>query len=114
MITAYLICFTLLAISFIVGITTQQVFLSRLRKIDRRVWESIGKTVVFLNSGLLNTIDLARFLWSRDYEKVPDQKTVALGRFLRGFYVFYFALLGLMILIFFIMKHQQFAAKTKR
>ena len=103
MMTLYIILFVLLLVSGVSGLVVQQVFLSRLRKRHTRTWEQLGKPVIFLNSGALNTIDLLRFLWRRDYESLDDTKTVKLGRFLRGFLLFYFALFTLTVGVFVLM-----------
>ena len=101
--TLFNILVALLMVSCVGGLVTQQIFLSRLRKKHTRTWEQLGKPVIFLNSGLLNTIDLLRFLWRKNYESLDDTKTVVLGRFLRGLLLFYAALFALIISIFVLM-----------
>jgi hypothetical protein len=94
------ISFPLLFVSCIGGMITQQIFLSRLRKLHTATWDQLGKPVIFLNSGMLNTGRFIRFMWRRDYEVLPDQKTVALGRFLRAFLIFYTILFAVIIVVF--------------
>ena len=71
----YNILVMLLMVSGVTGLVTQQVFLSRLRKKHTRIWEQLGKPVIFPNSGLLNTIDLLRFLWRKNYESFDELMT---------------------------------------
>lgn len=89
--------FGLLFVSCISGMIVQQIFLSRLRKLHTATWDQLGRPVIFLNSGMLNTGRFIRFMWRRDYEALPDQKTVALGRFLRAFLIFYTILFVLVV-----------------
>jgi hypothetical protein len=96
------ILFALLFVSCISGLITQQIFLSRLRKLHTPTWDQLGKPVIFLNSGMLNTGRFIKFMWRRDYEALPDQKTVALGRFLRAFLIFYTILCLLTFISFFL------------
>ena len=95
--TIQIILFVPLLLSCVSGLVTQQLFLSRLRKKYTGTWEQLGKPVIFLNSGMLNTTNLLRFLWRKNYESLDDAKTIALGRFLRGFLLFYFVLCSLYI-----------------
>jgi hypothetical protein len=90
----------ILMVSCIGGLVTQQVFFSRLRRLHHSTWEHLGRPVVFLNSGLLNTIGFLRFMWRRDYESLTDTGTLAFARFLRGFLLFYFALFAFTMLVF--------------
>ena len=90
----------LLFVSCISGMIIQQIFQSRLRKLHTATWDQLGKPVIFLNSGLLNTGRFIRFMWRRDYEALPDQKTVALGRFLRAFLIFYTILFAVIVVVF--------------
>lgn len=93
------ILLALLLVSCILGMIVQQVFKSRLRKLHTTIWDQLGKPVIFLNSGLLNTGRFIRFMWRRDYERLPDQKTVALGRFLRAFLIYYTTLFAVLIVV---------------
>jgi hypothetical protein len=77
-------------------------FSVRLRKLHAETWDQLGKPVVFLNSGMLNTIRFIRFMWHRSYESLPDEKTVAFGRFLRAFLIYYMILLLLCLVIAFL------------
>ena len=99
--TLYFALFLVLMVSCIGGLVTQQVFLSRLRRLHHATWEHLGRPVIFLNSGMLNTIGFLRFMWRREYEGLPDSGTVAFGRFLRAFLIFYFVLFGLTVFVFF-------------
>ena len=92
--------FVVLFVSAISGMIVQQVFMSRLRKLHTATWDQLGKPVIFLNSGFLNTCRLIRFMWRKDYEALPDQKTVALGRFLRAFLFFYTVLFAMIVVAF--------------
>jgi hypothetical protein len=65
-------------------------------------WEHLGRPVIFLNSGILNTFEFLRFMWRRKYESLPDAGTVRFGRFLRGFLLFYFVLFLLTGVVFFL------------
>ena len=99
------VCFLLflvLAVSCISGLIAQQVFLSRLRRLHHATWEHLGRPVIFLNSGLLNTVGFLRFMWKREYESLPDVGTVRFARFLRAFLLFYFVLFGIIVLVFFL------------
>ncbi|MEY2563214.1 MAG: hypothetical protein QOH88_1407 [Verrucomicrobiota bacterium] len=99
--TLYFVLFLVLTVSCIGGLVSQQVFLSRLRRLHHSTWEHLGRPVIFLNSGMLNTAGFLRFMWRREYESLPDAGTVAFARFLRAFLIFYFVLFGLTILVFF-------------
>ena len=87
--TLMVILIPLLFLSCLGGMISQQFFLSRLRKLHPATWDELGKPVLFLNSGLLNSIRFIKFMWHRGYESLPDGKTVAFGRFLRAFLIFY-------------------------
>ena len=97
---AYFALFAVLMVSCVGGLITQQVFLSRLRRLHHSTWEHLGRPVVFLNSGMLNTIGFLRFMWRREFESLPDAGTVKFARFLRAFLLFYFALFGFTVLFF--------------
>ena len=97
----YVVSLVILMVSCISGFVIQQIFLSRLRKIHMRTWEQLGKPVIFLNSGMLNTLDFLRFMWRREYESLGDPRTIALGRFLRGFLLFYFVFFAFTMAVFF-------------
>ena len=90
--------FVLLFVSCVGGLITQQVFYSRLRRLHTATWEQLGKPVIFLNAGMLSSIRFLKFLWHREYESLPDRKTVAFARFLRAYLIFYAALFALIIL----------------
>ena len=96
----YLALFLVLAVSCLTGLVTQQMFLSRLRRLHHDTWEHLGRPVIFLNSGFLNTKDFLCFMWRREYEALPDAETVRFGRFLRAFLLFYFVLFGFTGLVF--------------
>jgi hypothetical protein len=90
------LCNILTFLFFLTGIggaIAHQFFLSRLRKLHIRTWDQLGKPVVFLNFGILNIRRFAGFMWRKDYETLPDKKTVAFGGFLRT-YFFFSAILG--------------------
>ena len=90
--------FVLLFAGCIGGMIAQQVFYSRLRKLHTATWEQLGKPVIILNAGMLGSILFIKFLWRRQYEALPDKKTVAFGRFLRAYLICYALLFALIIL----------------
>jgi hypothetical protein len=92
--------FVVLFVSCVSGMIVQQVFTSRLRKLHTETWVQLGKPVIFLNSGFLNTCRFIRFMWRKDYEALPDKKTVALGRFLRAFLIVYTIFFVMLVVIF--------------
>jgi hypothetical protein len=98
----YFALFLVLMVSCIGGLITQQIFLSRLRRLHHSTWEHLGRPVIFLNSGMLNTLGFLRFMWRREYESLPDAGTVRFARFLRGFLFFYFVLFLFTVVVFFL------------
>jgi hypothetical protein len=88
----------LLLVGCIGGMIIQQFFYSRLRKFHTATWEKLGKPVIILNAGMIGSIQFIKFLWRRDYESLPDKKTVAFGRFLRAYFICYALLFALIIL----------------
>src|SRR5258708_19127842 len=98
--TLMVILFPLLVVSCLGGMISQQCFLSRLRKLHPTTWDELGKHVLFLNSGLLNSIRFIKFMWHRRYESLPDGKTVAFGRFLRAYLIFYTILFVVIVFVF--------------
>lgn len=92
--------FGILLVSCASGLIVQQVFFSRLRKLHTSTWDQLGKPVIFLNSGAMNAGRFIGFIWRRDYEGLPDPKTVELGRFLRAFYIFYILLFVTVLVVF--------------
>src|SRR5580693_4019832 len=90
--------FILLFVGCIGGMITQQIFYSRLRKLHTATWEKLGKPVIILNAGMLGSIQFIKFLWRRDYESLPDRKTVAFARFLRAYLICFASLFALIIL----------------
>ena len=93
----------ILMVSGVIGFVVQQIFLSRLRKIHTGTQDQSGKPIIFVNRGKLNPIEYLRFIWRREYESLDNTKVVGLGRFLRGFLIFYFSLFGFMGVIFILM-----------
>jgi hypothetical protein len=90
--------FVLLFVGCIGGMIIQQVFYSRLRRLHTATWEQLGKPVIILNAGMLGSIQFIKFLWRRDYESLPDRKTVAFARFLRAYLICYAVFFALIIL----------------
>jgi hypothetical protein len=90
--------FMLLFVGCIGGMIAQQIFYSRLRKLHTATWEKLGKPVIILNAGMLGSIQFIKFLWRREYESLPDKKTVSFGRFLRAYLICYASLFALIIL----------------
>lgn len=99
--TMFTFLFVLLAASCLSGLVVTQMLLSRMRKWDSAAWVELGKPVAFLNSGALNSVRLIKFLWRRDYEGSSDRGTVVLGRFVRGFMIYYIILFGAIIFLAF-------------
>jgi hypothetical protein len=89
--------FLLLLASCVTGLVTTQIFFSRLRRNFEGEWIQLGRPVVFLNSGMLNTFTLIRYMWRKDFEKLGDESVTKLGKFLRSFLVFYVALFVLVV-----------------
>ena len=92
--------FVLLFAGCIGGMIAQQVFYSRLRKLHTATWEKLGKPVIILNNGTQNGMAFVKFMWRREYESLPDMKTIALGRFLRAYLLFYMIFFALMVIAF--------------
>ena len=90
--------FVLLFVGCIGGMILQQFFYSRLRKLHTATWEKLGKPVIILNAGMIGSIQFIKFLWRREYESLPDRKTVAFGRFLRAYFICFVLLFALIIL----------------
>ena len=100
------ILFVLLFVSCLGGLITQQTFFSRLRKLHTSTWEELGKPVIFLNSGIPNAARFIKFMWNRSYESLPNQRTVAFGRFLRAFLIFYVTQFVLTVIAFLLVLKQ--------
>ena len=92
--------FVILALSCATGLIIMQVFFSRLKSRHNSVWVDLGRPVIFLNGGLMNTLGFMRYLWRRSYLSLGDERTIRIGAFLRSFLIFYFALLALTMLSF--------------
>jgi hypothetical protein len=92
--------FGILGLITIGGMAIQQAFFSRLRKLHTGIWDQLGKPVIFLNNGTQNGMAFVKFMWRREYESLPDRKTVAFGRFLRAYLLFYMIFFTLMVIGF--------------
>lgn len=94
----FLVLFVILAISCVTGLITMQVFFLRLKSQHYSVWVDLGRPVIFLNSGFLNTIGFMRYMWRKSYLDLGDERTTRIGTFLRSLLIFYFALIALVML----------------
>ena len=95
----FLPVFVLLAVCCVTGLVTMQIFFSRLHRNYEAEWIQLGRPVVFLNSGMLNSFALMRYLWRKDYAKLSDAGINRLGNFLRSLIIFYLALFALVLVV---------------
>jgi hypothetical protein len=95
--------FVVFFVSCVGGLIMQQIFFSRLRRLHTSTWEQLGRPVIFLNSGLLNTVAFFRFMWRREYESLGNQRTVAIARFLRALLIFYAIFFPIFMILFYLL-----------
>ena len=94
----FLILFVVLGISCVTGLITMQVFFSRLKSEHNAVWVDLGRPVIFLNSGMLNSFGFMRYMWRKSYLDLSDERTIRIATFLRSLLIFYFILLAVVML----------------
>jgi hypothetical protein len=68
------------------------IFLSRLRSLHAATWNQLGKPVT-----MMPTFKFFGFLWRRDYDLLPDDKLVVIGRPARLFWLSQTVLLAVAI-----------------
>lgn len=91
---------SLFFLSGIVGTIAIHQFLSRLRKNHAKTWEQLGEPVLFLNFGVANVRKFIGFMWRKDYEALPDERTKTFAWALRAYLICCAFLGGLTVVAF--------------
>lgn len=71
----------------IVGLSVTALFLRRLRRVSRDVWEELGSPGLIRGNTPRKNMRVHRFLWSGSYRELGDWELDVLGGVLRGLHV---------------------------
>ena len=84
--TLFTTLFIALSVSGAMGFVLQHCFLRQLRTRHVHTWESLGRTTLFLNNSISNSLAVLRFLWRRQYRALADERFIRFAAFLRGYF----------------------------
>ena len=72
-----------------------KIFLSRLMRLHPAIWVKLGKPHV-----MMKTFKYFGYLWRKDFNSLPDDKIVVVGRAVRFFTLLQFVLFIFMLVLF--------------
>jgi len=90
----------LLSTTWIVGLVSKQLLITRLRALDPAMWNRLGRPRIF-PEWLLGSVAFMKFIWRRQYESLGDTDIARFGRQLRIMAASH-AIVAFLVLVYFI------------
>jgi hypothetical protein len=71
---------------YLVSMVLGDVLLWRLRRRHPETWETLGRPNYIFGYRIRESVTMLRFLWRREYRSLPDERSIRLAAFVRGFF----------------------------
>jgi len=101
---------------YLVCVVLGDVLLWRLRRRHPETWETLGCPSYIFGYRISESVAVLRFLWRREYRSLPDERSIRLAVFVRGFLIGSFVVcvvVGGLLAVMFVPVLQQALAKVR-